>query len=79
MTDDPYKWCRRIFASVDVVGSTAFKQRSPENSGKWATTFKLFFDEFPTQDAPSTTAQTASDTPDPKLPAHTEVDKDSFT
>jgi hypothetical protein len=48
MTDDPYKWCRRIFASVDVVGSTAFKQRSPENSGKWANTFKLFFDEFPT-------------------------------
>lgn len=49
MPDDlAYRWCRRIFASVDVAGSTAFKQRSPEDSGRWAYIFKLFFDEFPT-------------------------------
>lgn len=48
MPHDPNKWCRRIFASVDVAGSTAFKQRSPEDSGRWANIFKLFFDEFPT-------------------------------
>lgn len=42
------EWRRRIFASVDVAGSTAFKQRSPEDSGRWANIFKLFFDEFPT-------------------------------
>ncbi len=48
MSEDLYKWRRRIFASVDVAGSTAFKQRSPEDSGRWAYIFKLFFDEFPT-------------------------------
>lgn len=46
--DSTPPWCRRIFASVDVAGSTAFKQRSPEDSGRWAYVFKQFFDEFPT-------------------------------
>jgi hypothetical protein len=48
MPDHLFKWRRRLFASVDVAGSTAFKQRSPEDSGRWAYIFKLFFDEFPT-------------------------------
>ena len=48
MRDDPLRWCRRIFASVDVVGSTAFKLHTPSNSASWAHVFKDFFDEFPT-------------------------------
>lgn len=48
MPNDPFRWCRRIFASVDVVGSTQFKMRQPEDSGTWANVFRQFFDEFPT-------------------------------
>lgn len=48
MPTDPLPWQRRMFASVDIIGSTSFKQRYSEDSGRWAGTFKLFFDEFPT-------------------------------
>ena len=45
---DPWQWKMRLFASADLVGSTAYKasqwdKRIPD----WATTFRDFFDKFP--------------------------------
>jgi hypothetical protein len=36
-----------MFASVDLAGSTAFKQRQANNSARWAGTFRVFFKDFP--------------------------------
>lgn len=47
MPNDPWRWCRRIFASVDVVGSTQFKLRKPEDSSEWAYVFTELFEDFP--------------------------------
>ncbi len=39
-----YEYRYRLFASVDLIGSTAYKQRSIE---RWVNVFQQFFDEFP--------------------------------
>jgi hypothetical protein len=46
MACERFGWCRRLFASVDIVGSTAFKQHAG-HSGEWAGVFRDFFREFP--------------------------------
>jgi hypothetical protein len=40
-------WKYRVFASVDLVGSTEYKSRAGD-SKLWIETFENFFDEFPT-------------------------------
>ncbi|PKL34921.1 MAG: hypothetical protein CVV45_00660 [Spirochaetae bacterium HGW-Spirochaetae-10] len=40
--------CLRIFLSVDIVGSTAYKQQDPRPSSQaWVNLFKDFFTDFP--------------------------------
>ena len=47
-TSDPWRWKLRLFASVDLVGATAYKaSKSPEGSPAWVATFTGFFEEFP--------------------------------
>lgn len=43
--DDPWRWKLRLFASADLVGSTAFK--AMHGGVNWAATFKEFFSDFP--------------------------------
>lgn len=43
--DDPWRWKLRLFASADLVGSTAFK--AAHGDSRWAPTFKEFFSGFP--------------------------------
>lgn len=43
-----WSWKLRLFASADLVGSTAYKQSASDREGRWAPTFKEFFRDFPT-------------------------------
>lgn len=43
--DNPWRWKLRLFASADLVGSTAFK--AAHGDSRWAATFKEFFSDFP--------------------------------
>ena len=46
--DDPWQWKLRLFASADLVGSTAYKaSQSARSSPDWVSTFNEFFSEFP--------------------------------
>jgi hypothetical protein len=42
-----WTWKLRLFASADLVGSTAYKQAKSEVTQEWAGTFKEFFRGFP--------------------------------
>ena len=42
-----WNWKLRLFASADLVGSTAYKSTSSADKPEWAATFKQFFRDFP--------------------------------
>jgi hypothetical protein len=42
-----WEWKLRLFASADLVGSTAYKQSKADTPQHWAPTFKEFFRSFP--------------------------------
>lgn len=44
---EKYKFRYRVFASADIVGSTAFKTAKASERQSWARVFRGFFDEFP--------------------------------
>jgi hypothetical protein len=44
---DHYRFRYRIFASADIIGSTAFKSGQAKQGEPWAHVFRGFFDEFP--------------------------------
>lgn len=48
-----YKFCYRVLASVDIVGSTAFKSGQARVHQSWAHIFRNFFEEFPSRLAQS--------------------------
>ena len=47
--DDPLRWRLRLLASVDLIGSTAFKSATAEKGGvpEWPAVFEEFFDALP--------------------------------
>lgn len=45
-SETDWSWKLRLFASADLVGSTAFK--ASQTDSRWAPTFKEFFSDFPT-------------------------------
>ncbi len=47
-TDEKWRWKLRLFASADLVGSTAYKVNQSRNkTPDWASTFREFFNDFP--------------------------------
>jgi hypothetical protein len=46
--DENWRWKLRLFASADLVGSTAYKvSQSKNKTPNWASTFREFFHDFP--------------------------------
>jgi hypothetical protein len=49
LLDNQFPFRYRVFASVDVVGSTTFKSQNHQNLGVWVELFRDFYREFPEQ------------------------------
>lgn len=69
-TAEQYRFKYRIFASVDLVGSTAFKSTKSSTRDPWAKLFREFFEDFPVvlQDEHAKLGAAAYGPNDPMLP-----------